>query len=166
MQYELSSKHLMRKSGGGTLGCAHDSRIDELYEGVTLRSYFVGETLFTVSPDGAALLSILRAEEDSSARRWTPRIYLDAYGLRFEIAPRVVEEGGAAIRGPYCGGCRRIQGHASFSDWSTSEREDITLPPLCRACGKVFTNTQRDLKILAVEMATLFKQHVRKLEGR
>src|SRR5262245_50306810 len=120
---------------------------------------------FQIKPDGAELLAIVQAETDANARRVAPRIYLDAFGLRFEILPEPHEKWGAAVRGPYCAGCRRIQGQASFSDWSTAERRTATIPRRCEHCGHSFTAPESDGVALAERVASMFQAHVQELTG-
>jgi hypothetical protein len=117
----------------------------------------------TVSPDGAELLALLRGEQDGSARRRAPRIYADAFGLRFEMLPEPHEKWGTAVRGPYCLSCRRIQGQASFTDWSTAERRTSSIPERCPHCGVVFSAPESDGLALATLVAKLFHEHVARL---
>ena len=120
-------------------------------------------TSLSVTPDGDALLALLSGEQDGSARRRAPRIYADVFGLRFEMLPEPHEKWGAAVRGPYCLSCRRIQGQASFTDWSTAERRTASIPERCPHCGAAFSAPEHDALALASLVAKLFHEHVARL---
>jgi hypothetical protein len=120
-------------------------------------------TLLTITPDGAELLALVRGERDGSAHRRAPRIFADAFGLRFEVLPEAHEKWGASVRGPYCVSCRRIQGQASFTDWSTAERRTASIPDRCRHCGAQFSAPESDALALATLVARLFQEHVARL---
>ncbi|MFO0981688.1 MAG: hypothetical protein U1E76_08040 [Planctomycetota bacterium] len=113
---------------------------------------------YRIRPDGRELIAAARGTTDASARRTAPRIYLDAFGLRFEILP------GGVVRGPYCASCRRIQGETSFTDWSTAERAPGRIDAHCAHCGAAFAVPTHDAAALCQRAQALFTEHLALLE--
>ena len=95
-----------------------------------------------IEPDGETLQALAAAARRGEA--WPPsvRVTAVAWGLRFEITesvfalpPKTVL---AAIRGPYCEGCRRMIGGFSYTEWNVVEAEASPIPERCPTCGTRF----------------------------